>query len=69
LSKPAFCPDEVYQLMMDCWNANPAARPEFSVILSRLEFIAKDYTLDVEKSKVASRMSKHVTEKTESVYN
>lgn len=39
MEKPAFCSDEIYQLMMDCWKANPADRPQFSVILSRLEQI------------------------------
>ena len=30
MSKPAHCSEELYNLMMSCWDINPEARPNFS---------------------------------------
>lgn len=30
LERPEDCPDEIYQVMLDCWAYNPDARPTFS---------------------------------------
>ncbi|CAH2989231.1 unnamed protein product [Chilo suppressalis] len=30
LERPENCPDEIYQVMLDCWAYNPDARPTFS---------------------------------------
>lgn len=30
MSKPAHCSEELYNLMMSCWDMNPEARPNFS---------------------------------------
>ena len=30
LDQPERCPDDWYQLMMNCWAAEPADRPKFS---------------------------------------
>ena len=36
MSKPHDCPDEIYELMLSCWNADPSKRPQFSQILEGL---------------------------------
>jgi len=39
MSRPQFCPHNVYKIMYDCWNAEPKQRPRFSdlsVILGNL---------------------------------
>ena len=32
MEQPESCPDEFYQLMLDCWEDNPEMRPTFSKI-------------------------------------
>jgi hypothetical protein len=34
LARPARCPRELYQLMLDCWAAQPEQRPSFTDILA-----------------------------------
>ena len=36
LPKPKECPEEIYKLMMACWDAEPNKRPNFDEILSTL---------------------------------
>lgn len=33
LERPDDCPDEIYQVMMDCWQYNPALRPTFTKLV------------------------------------
>ncbi|KAL4716904.1 hypothetical protein ACJJTC_012715 [Scirpophaga incertulas] len=33
LERPEDCPDEIYQVMLDCWAYNPDARPTFSKLV------------------------------------
>ena len=44
LPPPENCPEDVYKLMHDCWEVEPASRPTFSDIAKRLEEIASKYT-------------------------
>jgi sterile alpha motif and leucine zipper-containing kinase AZK len=37
LKIPENCPELLSQLMQDCWKADPAERPDFKTIVSRLE--------------------------------
>ncbi|XP_069986800.1 tyrosine-protein kinase Src64B [Penaeus vannamei] len=37
MSKPEFCPDEIYELMYCCWNITPEDRPTFSFIFNFLQ--------------------------------
>ncbi|XP_063609212.1 tyrosine-protein kinase SRK3-like [Penaeus indicus] len=37
MSKPEFCPDEIYELMYKCWNISPSGRPTFSFIFNFLQ--------------------------------
>lgn len=37
MEKPNGCSDEMYQVMTDCWNANPSLRPTFDELIVRLE--------------------------------
>jgi serine/threonine protein kinase len=32
LSKPDDCPEEIYELMLKCWDENPDNRPGFKVV-------------------------------------
>ncbi|KAM6426160.1 tyrosine-protein kinase Fes/Fps isoform 2-T2 [Liasis olivaceus] len=41
LSPPDQCPEEVYQLMLKCWEYEPQKRPDFSTILQDLIVIQK----------------------------
>ena len=34
---PSYCPEEVAQLMMQCWDRNQHNRPGFAEILERLQ--------------------------------
>eukprot|EP00051_Salpingoeca_urceolata_P023363 m.394220 g.394220 ORF g.394220 m.394220 type:complete len:985 (-) comp20096_c3_seq3:101-3055(-) len=36
MEAPSDCRQEVYQLMLDCWQADPPARPTFDVLRTRL---------------------------------
>lgn len=42
LQKPDTCPDELFELMIRCWNENPRERPSFSYCHSKLLEI-RDY--------------------------
>ncbi|VDD85627.1 unnamed protein product [Enterobius vermicularis] len=44
LTRPANCPQEIYSLMMKCWNANAAERPSFAEICSTLIKIIENST-------------------------
>lgn len=37
MEKPAICSDELYQLMLDCWKADPEERPSFKQLVTRME--------------------------------
>ncbi|CAB4015661.1 vascular endothelial growth factor receptor 2-like [Paramuricea clavata] len=32
MKSPLYCPNEIYDLMMTCWNADPCQRPGFKVV-------------------------------------
>eukprot|EP01087_Luapelamoeba_hula_P011661 TRINITY_DN3197_c0_g1_i1.p1 TRINITY_DN3197_c0_g1~~TRINITY_DN3197_c0_g1_i1.p1 ORF type:complete len:1320 (-),score=346.70 TRINITY_DN3197_c0_g1_i1:38-3997(-) len=49
LPKPAACPDDVYELMLQCWNMDPAKRPSFKEIFLRLR------ELEYEEKKIKRR--------------
>lgn len=34
---PADCPQEVYGIMLQCWQYDPEERPDFQTVLSMLE--------------------------------
>ncbi|XP_078355560.1 uncharacterized protein LOC144640230 [Oculina patagonica] len=44
MERPEMCCDEVYELMTECWEEDPTARPSFSQLIDRLETIM---TMDV----------------------
>ncbi|XP_022108626.1 tyrosine kinase receptor Cad96Ca-like [Acanthaster planci] len=46
MPKPQHCQDELYEMMLRCWNEDPASRPSFKMIsddLDRLICEGKDY--------------------------
>lgn len=54
LSKPDGCPEDVYKIMQQCWQDDPAARPSFQVgflALHTLTSYAKELSQQFEKLK------------------
>ncbi|CDW52856.1 Pkinase Tyr domain containing protein [Trichuris trichiura] len=47
MEQPVNCPDDMYSIMLDCWQAEPSKRPDFTEIRERLrgmlEKITEDY--------------------------
>eukprot|EP01098_Paradermamoeba_levis_P003155 TRINITY_DN1472_c0_g1_i1.p2 TRINITY_DN1472_c0_g1~~TRINITY_DN1472_c0_g1_i1.p2 ORF type:complete len:113 (+),score=26.43 TRINITY_DN1472_c0_g1_i1:156-494(+) len=39
MEKPIFCPPEVYELMLMCWNLDPPKRPTFQRICQHLDHL------------------------------
>ena len=39
MAKPLNCPDELYDIMMVCWNENATERPRFDQIYSSLTML------------------------------
>ncbi|XP_047304132.1 macrophage-stimulating protein receptor isoform X22 [Homo sapiens] len=39
LPQPEYCPDSLYQVMQQCWEADPAVRPTFRVLVGEVEQI------------------------------
>eukprot|EP00036_Acanthoecidae_sp_10tr_P023888 CAMPEP_0206328744 /NCGR_PEP_ID=MMETSP0106_2-20121207/22835_1 /ASSEMBLY_ACC=CAM_ASM_000206 /TAXON_ID=81532 /ORGANISM="Acanthoeca-like sp., Strain 10tr" /LENGTH=1239 /DNA_ID=CAMNT_0053761429 /DNA_START=189 /DNA_END=3906 /DNA_ORIENTATION=- len=37
LPKPAFCPEPLYNVMLQCWDQDPAARPTAAVVASAIQ--------------------------------
>ncbi|XP_042905663.2 proto-oncogene tyrosine-protein kinase receptor Ret [Parasteatoda tepidariorum] len=42
MTKPDYCPDEVYLLMRQCWRAIPRERPSFKELVLKLDFVLQD---------------------------
>nr|BBD75251.1 fibroblast growth factor receptor-a [Parasteatoda tepidariorum] len=42
MAKPDQCPSSVYGIMLDCWNYEPKARPNFQTIAKKLDRILLD---------------------------
>ncbi|XP_013783997.1 mast/stem cell growth factor receptor kita-like [Limulus polyphemus] len=36
MEKPELCPDDVYNIMQDCWKEEPAERPDFTALVDKL---------------------------------
>ncbi|KAK8763362.1 hypothetical protein V5799_034024 [Amblyomma americanum] len=36
MEKPDYAPDDVYEIMQSCWQAEPTERPDFSALVTRL---------------------------------
>ncbi|XP_076362758.1 vascular endothelial growth factor receptor 1-like isoform X2 [Tachypleus tridentatus] len=36
MEKPELCPDDVYNIMQDCWKEEPAGRPDFTALVDKL---------------------------------
>ncbi|KAL4656797.1 hepatocyte growth factor receptor-like [Arapaima gigas] len=43
LLQPEFCPDPLYNVMIDCWNPKPELRPTFSELVSRISTIFSSF--------------------------
>ncbi|XP_032145775.1 macrophage-stimulating protein receptor isoform X3 [Sapajus apella] len=39
LPQPEYCPDSLYQVMQQCWEADPAVRPTFRALVGKVEQI------------------------------
>ena len=42
MQKPETCPDQIYEIMLDCWQVNSRLRPPFREIVERIEAIIKN---------------------------
>eukprot|EP00795_Rhopilema_esculentum_P012395 gene12395-3053_t len=42
MERPINCSEELYNLMLCCWEENPSKRPAFSQIVNRLEILMQD---------------------------
>eukprot|EP00057_Strongylocentrotus_purpuratus_P017491 XP_011671965.1 PREDICTED: uncharacterized protein LOC756169 [Strongylocentrotus purpuratus] len=49
LEQPPQCPDETYELMKSCWQADPSQRPSFRVLVHELEKLAPQDFIDVSR--------------------
>lgn len=47
MQKPETCPDQVYEIMLDCWQVNSKLRPPFSKIVERIKTIIKEKESEV----------------------
>ena len=47
MGQPQHCPNEVYQLMEDCWEADPVKRPSFAELRDSLQNILQIYACTV----------------------
>ncbi|KAJ8388605.1 hypothetical protein AAFF_G00131700 [Aldrovandia affinis] len=44
LLQPEFCPDALYNVMMECWHPKPERRPTFSELVSRISAIFSSFS-------------------------
>lgn len=51
LNKPDYCPNELYSLMLECWNYQPNERPNFSLIEKTLKILYNKYQTQKTKEK------------------
>lgn len=49
---PTLCPQNVYDIIRECWNEDPEARPNFKSIIEKLEKIEKDLKWEVHQTEV-----------------
>ena len=47
LDKPAHCPEEVYMLMVKCWQNDPDKRPAFAYLNKRLVELSSSFEGDI----------------------
>ena len=45
MQQPATCPDELYQVMLQCWESSLYERPHFHELISQLERILNTKTV------------------------
>jgi hypothetical protein len=58
LGRPSNCPNEVYKVMLDCWNENPQSRPTFTQIIIELKkLIHQNQQQQQQQSPTANRNS------------
>ncbi|XP_055335704.1 ephrin type-B receptor 3-like [Paramacrobiotus metropolitanus] len=41
MAKPQICPENVYEIMLACWNVDPKCRPGFAALLQRLSAVVE----------------------------
>lgn len=42
MEKPEFCTDDMYLVMLDCWQAKPVMRPNFTELVERVGSMVDD---------------------------
>ncbi|CAH1787331.1 unnamed protein product, partial [Owenia fusiformis] len=66
LDKPARLPSEIYQIMWNCWNNDPHARPRFAHIVQKETDILKANEKHCQAPQTSTSMQRSVTEGKES---
>jgi serine/threonine protein kinase len=56
-SQPRACSDELYAILLQCWDANPSLRPSFSTLAGLLTFTIDDQTSNGGQSPFFSSVS------------
>eukprot|EP01119_Soliformovum_irregulare_P026187 TRINITY_DN9933_c0_g1_i3.p1 TRINITY_DN9933_c0_g1~~TRINITY_DN9933_c0_g1_i3.p1 ORF type:complete len:774 (-),score=142.82 TRINITY_DN9933_c0_g1_i3:70-2151(-) len=67
MKKPKDCPDEVYQMMLDCWDREPEKRPTFSEIVKRIEKIIEEMGGTIKETQ--RQMDRPVVQESHTFYN
>jgi hypothetical protein len=69
LTQPPKCPENIYAIMLDCWNQDPQKRPSFKEILIRLKEIDREIPDDKEADvQLLQQTQAKVHEAEESMY-
>lgn len=61
MSKPPECPDDVYQLMTQCWKFAPEDRPSFTVLKSALATMLESLVHDDSYLNLESEMTEDIS--------
>ncbi|GFO33323.1 hepatocyte growth factor receptor [Plakobranchus ocellatus] len=65
LPPPLFCPNQLYNIMLLCWNKDPDSRPEFQTLNAHLLFLIGQRppgtgASDIDALKTSSNLEQHV---------
>ena len=68
MEKPEMCPNEVYDIMKECWALDPQKRPTLDSIAKRITAISRNYIKEKQMEQMMSTNLKK-EEELEQVYN
>ncbi len=66
---PEKCPQDIYQLMIECWTKNPKDRLSFKQIYQRVEELKAKYTAELNpNTSLSNRVTELVEDKDNTFY-